>query len=42
MRSMVSKKGWRLDGLLTPYARVCVGIIGLIMRRPQARPVRDI
>ena len=38
-RSMASSKGWRLDGVTTPYARVCVRVMGAIMRPPGARPI---
>ena len=30
--SMASSKGWRLDEIATPYARVCVRVMGRIMR----------
>ena len=29
---MASSKGWRVDGLLTPYVRVCVRVHARIMR----------
>jgi hypothetical protein len=38
-RSMASSKGWRLDGVTTPYARVCVRVMGAIMQPPGARPI---
>jgi hypothetical protein len=26
-RSMASSKGWRLDGVITPYVRICVRVM---------------
>jgi len=34
-RSMAASKGWRLDGSITPYVRVCVRVMGSNTRPPE-------
>jgi hypothetical protein len=38
-RSIAASNGWRVDGVITPYVRARVRVMGAIMRPPGARPI---